>query len=397
MVAATVLARAGELKQMLVAFALQPRYERAFAKVLAEHDDAPTGWDEERMMNLCDYFILEHRLANGRTVVEQFVDAHPELPPAEREMLLGWRDVVQGPFEVQRRDGPALVVVSLVDELTYRVRSNMGTSILRRFPARSFLVTRLVAVGDVWMVSGPTTVLRRAQRDLAYQLAVELSLRMPEAIYRNPEKLATAWEIQRDHRERFVRHFGSDLVVVPGGEAQEQVDRFWQFCRDDLTGAAPGAGRNRDGSAAPVAELPPELVAAETVALIYDEEDGLGFYADFGLVEAAFENPDLVRRRRYREMVLSYLHDDSVEPMVLRRLADRDPDKASTVFRRVLKRPRFAWATDGEALLRTCKPDYFDRPRLPQVAPLSDRLATYATSGGSHQVGGGVRPTLRRS
>jgi hypothetical protein len=46
--------------------------------------------------------VLEHRLGKGRTVVEQFADAHADLTEAEREMLLGWRDVVQGPFEVRR-------------------------------------------------------------------------------------------------------------------------------------------------------------------------------------------------------------------------------------------------------------------------------------------------------
>jgi hypothetical protein len=36
-------------------------------------------------MLLWDRFILEHKLANGRTVMEQFVAAHPQLPePGER-------------------------------------------------------------------------------------------------------------------------------------------------------------------------------------------------------------------------------------------------------------------------------------------------------------------------
>jgi hypothetical protein len=112
--------------------------------------------------------------------------------------------------------------------------------------------------------------------------------------------------------------------------------------------------------------------------LIYDEEDGLGFYAEFGLVEEAFADPDLVRRRRYRDHVLSYLHDDSVEPMVLRRLAERDPDKASVLFRRLLRRPRFDWARDGEELLRTAKAGYFARVPRPRVSPVSERLAAYA-------------------
>ncbi len=214
---AALVDRAGELKRELVAFSRQPRYDRAFREVLARHGDGSEVLDEHRLMMLWDYFVLEHRLRNGRTIVEQFVDAHAELSPQEREMLLGWRDVVQGPFEVQRRDGPALIVVNLVDDLTYRVRSNMGTSVFRQMPRRSFLITRLVPVGEEWMLSGPTSVLRPAERDVAYRLAYEMSMRAPEAVYRNPEKLARAWEIQRADRQRFIGFFGTDLVVVPGG------------------------------------------------------------------------------------------------------------------------------------------------------------------------------------
>jgi hypothetical protein len=286
--------------------------------------------------------------------------------------------VVQGPFEVQRRDGPALIVVNLVDDLTYRVRSNMGPSVFRQMPRRSFLITRLVPVGEEWMLSGPTRVLRPAQRDVAYDLAFEMSMRTPEAVWRNPEKLARAWEIQRADRQRFIGFFGADLVVVPGDQVQERLNVFHEFCRDEILRTTPEAARRGGEAAAPVVELPLDLVASETVALIYDEEDGLGFYADFGLVEAAFVDPDLLRRRRYREQVLSYLHDDTVEPMVLRRLADRDPDKASVLFRRLLKRPRFDWARDGEQLLCTAKAAYFARARRPGVSPVSARLADYA-------------------
>jgi hypothetical protein len=290
---AALLDRAGELKRELVAFSQQPRYDRAFSEVLARHGGGSEVLNEHRLMMLWDYFVLEHRLRNGRTIVEQFVDAQAELSRQEREMLLGWRDVVQGPFEVQGRDGPALIVVNLVDDLTYRVRSNMGTSVFRQMPRRSFLITRLVPVGEEWMLSGPTSVLRPAERDVAYRLAFELSMRTPEAVYRNPEKLAKAWEIQRVDRQRFIGFFGADLVVVPGDQAQERLNEFHEFCRDEVLRTTPGAARRGGGVAAPVVELPLDLVESETVALIYDEEDGLGFYAEFGLVEAAFADPDL--------------------------------------------------------------------------------------------------------
>lgn len=372
-----LLDQAAELKRQLVEFSQQRRYDRAFREMLAQHGDETEVWDESRLMLLWDHFLLEYRFRNGRTVVEEFVDVRTDLSPQDRQMLLGWRDVVSGPFEVQGRDGPALILVNLVDDLTYRARATTGPSVFRRMPRRSFL-TRLVAVGDEWMFSGPTSVLRPAERDTALRLAVEMSLRTLEAVYRNPERLARAWELQRADRQRFVRFFGTDLVVVPGDQAQRRLEEFSVVSREEVLRAAPQAARPASKSHPPLMELPPDLIESETVAFIFDEQDGLGFFAEFGLVSEAFADPDLVRLRRYREQVLSYLHDDSVTPMVLRRLAERDPDNASVLFRRLLKRPRFDWVRDGEKLLRSAKPDYFAQPRLPQVTPVGERLAAYA-------------------
>lgn len=374
---AELFSRAGDLKRELVAFSQQQRYAREARRVMAEHGVGGGVFDEHRVLMVWDFFVLEHQLSDGRTVVEEFVDAHPELPEAERVMLLGWRDVVQGPFEVQGRDGPVLVVVNLVDELTYRVRSNVGPSVFRQMPRRSFLITRLVPVSEEWMLSGSTSVLRPAERAVAYRLALTMALQTPEAVFRNPEKLALAWEQQRADRERFVRFFGADLVVVRGDEAEQRMNAYYDFCRDELSSdVAPRRKRTPVGG--PSVQLPADMVEAETVALIYDETDGLGFYAEFGLVAEAFADPALVRRRRWREQVLSYLHDDSVEPMVLRRLAEPDADNASTVLGRVLKRPKFEWHRDGEELLRQVKPGYFARPPRPRVSPVSERLAAFA-------------------
>jgi hypothetical protein len=221
---AALLDRAGELKRELLAFSRQPRYDRAFSEVLARHGGSEV-LDEHRLMMLWDYFVLEHRLRSGRTIVEQFVDAHAELSRQERELLLGWRDVVQGPFEVQRRDGPALIVVNLVDDLTYRVRSNMGTSVFRQMPRRSFLITRLVPVGEEWMLSGPTSVLRPAEREVAYRLAFEMSMRTPEAMH-------------RDHKPEGVR----DQVVL--GMAVAVIGP--PFLRQGVVGSLPnGLGEGR--------------------------------------------------------------------------------------------------------------------------------------------------------
>src|SRR3954451_12414637 len=133
----TLLDRAGELKGQLLEFSQQPPYDRAFREMLAGQGDDTEVWGEGRLMLLWDSFVLEHRLHNGHTVVEQFVDARPDLSREERQLLLGWRDVVSGVFEVRRREGPALILVNLVDDLTYRARANTGPSVFRQMPRRS--------------------------------------------------------------------------------------------------------------------------------------------------------------------------------------------------------------------------------------------------------------------
>ncbi|GAA4993399.1 hypothetical protein GCM10023317_21860 [Actinopolymorpha pittospori] len=352
---AALLDRAGELKQALVEFAEHPQYGRAFTDLVARHVDRSTVLDERQVMTLTDHFVLQHRLRNGRTVLEQFLAAHRELSQQEREMVL-----------------------NLVDDLTYEVYSNMGPSVFRQMPNRSFLITRLVPIGDTWMISGPAEVYRTDQRDVVLQAAANVAMGFPEAVYRNPDKLARAWDMQREDRQRFLRFFGTDLLVVPGDQVRPRMEEFHAFCHDQIERTQPKVAPHIP---APMAELPAEIVDSESVALIYDEDDGLGFYADFDLAEAAFADPDLIRRRRYRETVLAYLDDDTVEPMVLRRLAERDPAKATIVFRKLLKRPSFDWARHGEDLLRTSKVAYFDRPRRPRFSPISERLVPYVDGG----------------
>jgi hypothetical protein len=77
-------------------------------------------------------------------------------------------------------------------------------------------------------------------------------------------------------RQRFVRFFGSDLIVLPGEQVQVRMGEYWAFCREVLSRPATPGLRHGGEETTPLFELPPDLVDTETVALIYDEVDGLG-------------------------------------------------------------------------------------------------------------------------
>jgi hypothetical protein len=333
---------------------------------------------EGKLIDILDRLVLQHRLRSGQMIVEQFVASRPDLPGPERDMLLGWRDVVEGIFEVGRRDGDVLIVTNLVDELTYRVRSNMGGEVFRVLRPRSYMTARFVPIGSEWLVSGVIHPIARSGRKVAYTIAADLATKYPELVFRNPTLLERGWELQRSDRERFVRFFGTDMVLIPGTELAERMRQHATFSRREIL--AQLAAQKIDSLAnGPLVEidLPPVLVQSGTVAVIYDETEGLSFFGGFGEFERAFTEPALCDQRRYRQRIVDYLDDDSVSPLPFRRMADRDPLRASEVLREVLGRKSFDWQRDGEKLMRQRKRSFFDRAPLPRLLPISTRLAPY--------------------
>jgi hypothetical protein len=88
--------------------------------------------EEADAIGTIDRFALQYRLPDGRTVVDRFVASRPDLDAADREMLLGWRDPVEGIFAIRSKAGEAIILLNLLDDLKYRTYSNMGAG---RVPA----------------------------------------------------------------------------------------------------------------------------------------------------------------------------------------------------------------------------------------------------------------------
>ncbi len=142
-----------------------------------------------------------------------------------------------------------------------------------------------------------------------------------------------------------------------------------------LTDFALSSRFDREFSAVLERHFPDHVLTADSVGIHFVAGEGLSFYPDYHLIEELFSDPRLISRPRYRETLSGFLRDPDTSPEPLRRLAARDPAKASRVFARLLKRKRFSWDTDGEQLLRRSKPRYFDETPLPRTVPLSPLLS----------------------
>lgn len=79
---------------------------------------------EADVTNVVDHFILQQPLADGRAVAEVFAAEHPDLTEDDRQVLQGWREVVEGVFEIREQAGDSITATSLGDDQTYRIRAN---------------------------------------------------------------------------------------------------------------------------------------------------------------------------------------------------------------------------------------------------------------------------------
>jgi hypothetical protein len=377
-----LIARSTDLKRELVALAQSPPFARRLAALLSDAADGHGYLDEGTAVLVVDHFALQARFSDGRTLVERFVaQRRPRLSDDDREMVLGWRDVVEGCFEFRGFDGDAALLHNLLDDLVYRVYSNMGRRVFAKLGKGMFVIGRIVPVHpatDAWLVSGHfATFPKSARQQMARSVAEELTAH-PESLWRNPAMLRRAWEIQAEHRAEFIAQVGSDLVVLPPLQAQEALREHYRRVQRKAVENRGTKVAKRAAVTGPVSEemgrLPDELLDADSVALIYDEVEGLNYYRDFGRLDALFADPGLARDRTNLAQLREYLHDESVSPLAIRRLVQRHPDGADPVFRAFLRKPGFSWSRDGEKLLHRYKKPFLDHEPTPSISVIGERL-----------------------
>jgi hypothetical protein len=381
---AVLIERSAELKRDLVDFACSPRLERSLAAAMLEAGLEEV--EEADAIGTIDRFALQYRLPDGKTVVDRFVASRPDLDAADREMLLGWRDPVEGIFEIRSKDGDAIILLNLLDDLEYRTYSNMGRAVFRRLPRGGFVHARLVPirpVPGVWLVSGTMSPNPKSSAAQVAQAALEAATRRPELVFRNPEKIEQGWQQMREDRAAFVEFFGGDELVLPPAEAEERLNAFYRHRQEAALARQPARRRPRNlpGLDVPAFELPPGLADADSIGIIYDETDGLNVYPDYGILRDLFGDPALAADKRYADALRGYLQSETIAPLPLQRLAAAHPDTVDAVFRKVLRRRDFTWAEHGEALMRRRKAwSYRHEPR-PGVTVIGARLLELASGG----------------
>ncbi|WP_251067098.1 hypothetical protein [Streptomyces sp. ISL-36] len=173
---------------------------------------------------------------------------------------------------------------------------------------------------------------------------------------------------------------GSDELVLPPAEAEDLLNAYYRHRQEAAVAGRPGRARGRrlPGLDLPFFALPRELAYSDTIGVIYDQVDGLNFYADYGILRDLFADPTLAGRRQHQDLLRTYLREESIAPLPIHRLATAHPETADEVFRKLLRKPGFTWSEHGETLLRRRKPWYYDNELRPGVSVIGNRLSRLA-------------------
>lgn len=380
-----LIERSAELKAELVGFAQSRRFDRHLTPILLETAGPERTLDEATAIGVVDHFALQYRLPDGRTVVDRFIADRADLSETDREMLLGWREPVEGIFEVLGKDGDAVLLLNLIDDLEYRTYSNVGRSAFRGTSRGGFLVSRLVPVFSApgaWLISGAMAYYPKSSRPQIAQAALQLATTQPELVFNNPQKIEQGWQQMRQDRAAFIEFCGNDELVLPPAEAEDQLNTYYRHRQETALAERPRhvRGKGIPGLHAPFFEFPADLAESETVGIIYDEVDGLNLYADYGLLQELFADPALATSKRHMDVLRAYLREETISPLPFRRLAMSFPDTIDTVFRKLLRKPAFTWNEHGETLLRRRKPRYYGHEPRPSISVIGTRLNELSTA-----------------
>lgn len=374
---------AGALKRQLVHFGEAKRFAGDLVEAQIHYFDSPEPVSNPQYVSFLDYFLLQYRLSDGLMVVDHFVKENEALPQSDRDILLGWKNVVEGLFEILRHEGDTLVFDNLLNDLVYRVRSNMGRAYFDKMLPGHFIRARIVPMGDGWMLSGAISMYPPSSRNDVLRASAEAVVKQPFLLYRNPAKREQAIILQRAEKPDFVAFFGSNLVVVPVSELAESMKAYMSLRMQMAEVEASLASGLVAGQKTP-AFLPPFhpnlqyenrkwAKDVETVGITFDDIEGMEYHTNLGLVMEAFLAPEKVNEEPHRKVVSDYVQNPDVSLLPFRILAERDPERATQMIRNLLPLPDFDWSRDGDNLLRQYRPDYEQRMQ-PSAIPLSERL-----------------------
>ena len=369
--------RFGDIRKMLVDYFQDVLLKRddgvkkAFYRALRkEYGDPVVIQSEDGFHEFTDNFLYSYRFPGELTVLDRFVSETSALSEKEKAIVLRWNDPVVGLFQVKRALPDGFITENLINEVDYTIKPTTIPQRLERLAAPgAFFRAKIIPVSDKeYIFSGVQEFLDIPEKEVL-KAAASLQLEHPELSFRdNEEKIQQGFALQKKERALFIEYFGSDEVLAEGKKLNELMAGFMDCKLKKRDKPIP------EGYKPPKMKLPNDLVKSKDVGIVFDEVSGQHYLIHYGLILNIFQDPDESKIQRYKRDILIYLEDDSISPIILRRVFFRFPQNAEFIIRKVLNRPQFDLQRDFDSLMDEFKPSLKGRRIFPQMMAMSERM-----------------------
>jgi len=345
--------------------------KKAFLKASREKYGDPLVIDsQDEFHEFTDNFVYSYRLLDNLTVIDRFVSETSDLSEKEKAIVLRWKDPVGGIFQVKRALPDGFVAENLINEVDYTIKPTTIPQRLEQLARPgAFFRAKIIPVNDKeYIFSGTQKFLDISEKEVL-KAAASLQLEHPKFAFRdNEERVKRGFELQKKERASFIEYFGGDEVLTEGKKLDELMTGFMDYKLKNHDIPIP------EGYKPPKMKLPKDLVKNKDVGIVFDEIGGQSFLVNYGLILSIFQNPDDLKIKRYKDDILAYLKDETISPLVLRRIFFRYPQNTEFIIGRILNRPEFDLKRDFDFLMEEFKPSFKGRKIFPQMMPMSERM-----------------------
>jgi hypothetical protein len=342
----TTLVLIGDVKAALIGYSRRFEFAEDFETALQERfGRRQRPEDESEWIEFQDWFVLQCQLDSGKTVIERFIEKHQNVISNDvRQLLLGWKQVIEGLFEIKDNTGGYWRLNNLINEREYRVYPTVDMDGFK-VNTGDFIAARIVPSRGFHTFSGAVSIVESGGSDEhraeVYKRAAEIQMRHPEwAFHGNEEKLQKSLQVTREQYEDFVDYFGSNEIFGTGKEIMQRYHDFFDFRiyekKNPDTGLTPAQSYTNDTGSVykpPELQLPKDVIRSTDVGMLCDPVEGIFFLIDYRQFIDVFENPEeQLGRTDAGDLVLGYLESDRVSDLPFRRVAQNFSDNFKQVI-----------------------------------------------------------------
>jgi len=309
--------------------------EQRYKPIILEQVKYPRP-SQDLLANGIEWFIYCYRFKNGDTFIDRFIKGRRDLSELEKSILEGWKESFEGIFMIKSVGTDAVVLLNLLDNTDYVAASDLGENTLKDLRPDHYIATRLIPLDDIYLFSGVQYFFPPEAKDTVEEMVMQVLETNPLLASGGKKKI---W---RKLRNKFISHFGSDVIVIPGRELAATINRFVDLCY-----------MNKETG--PMIDFPEDLTGRDTAGVIMDETEGLNFYPDFQLFMAPFNDPQLLADHRHRNTIMGYLESNTISTLPFRQMIEKYPENSRQVFAELFNKETWDNDKDFDLLMKKYK------------------------------------------